>query len=116
MFVATIIRVLHVLFVLAILFIPFSSNTQCIEFYVVFVPFMVLHWVLNSDECVLTYIECLLTGSTKKESFLGRLLGPIYTVSNTEIYLITFILYAIAVYRVGWPWTVATRFYKTYIV
>ena len=44
-----------------------------------------IHWALNNDTCVLTLIESKLRGKKDNETFMGRLVKPIYNISSNEI-------------------------------
>lgn len=95
------IKLIHCIIVAMMLFVPFSNNRILLSCYIMYVPFIVFHWILNDDTCALTLLECYLTGNSKEESFVGRLVGPVYNITNNHIYIITFVLYMIAVIRLG---------------
>jgi hypothetical protein len=40
------------------------------------------HWALNDDTCALTQLESAFTDTPKDQTFMGRLMGPIYTVGD----------------------------------
>ena len=78
-----IITLLHVLFILFVVGVPFTSSTYFLLIHSVFVPFMVLHWICNDNTCVLTVIEKYMRkkmyGDDKKENcFTCRLIEPVY--------------------------------------
>ena len=101
----------HILYILFIIIVPFTNSNFLLLIYVVFVPFMMLHWVLNDNTCVLTLIECNLRtqlygeAPKKDECFTSRLIEPIYDFKSnyesmsTAIYVITIALWALAVYK-----------------
>jgi hypothetical protein len=95
------IKLIHCMIVALMLFVPFSNNKTLLAYYIIYVPFIVAHWILNDDTCALTLLECYFSGKSKEESFTGRLVGPLYKVTNNHIYIITFVLYMIAVVRLG---------------
>ena len=75
---------LHViLFVMAVV-IPFTNNTDVLEFYSLVIPFIMFHWVMNDDTCALTQMEMYVTGKEKEGTFFGRLISPVYSLSDSE--------------------------------
>ena len=51
-----------------------------------------IHWALNNDTCVLTIIESKLRGKKDNETFMGRLVKPIYNISSNEIKYLSMVL------------------------
>ncbi|AYV84099.1 MAG: hypothetical protein Hyperionvirus17_19 [Hyperionvirus sp.] len=102
---------IHLLYLLFVIIVPFTENTLLLSIYVIVVPFMVFHWVVNDNTCALTVFEKVLraqiygTVPDSKECFAGRLIEPIYDVNkNYEafsggIYIATGVLWGIAVYK-----------------
>ena len=87
------------LFVLAII-IPFIGNQKYLEFYSLLIPFLMFHWIMNNDTCVLTIIERWFIPS-EQQTFSERLIGPIYNLSNEAIKVILFTLWIFVQYRTG---------------
>ena len=75
---------IHLFFFVAIFVIPFTNNPQNLEFYSLLVPFLFFHWSVNDDTCALTQAEMLITGQKKEETFVGRVVGPIYNMDDTD--------------------------------
>ena len=100
-----IIFLLHTIFLLAIRIIPFTNNRENLEFYSLLIPFLFFHWSVNDDTCALTQLEMSMTGQKKEETFMGRLVGPIYKMPDDDINKFTksifFLLWAIVQYRIG---------------
>lgn len=49
------------------------------------VPFLLLHWYTNQSVCALTEMEKILTGKLDDcETFMGKIMGPIYTFQTPE--------------------------------
>ena len=93
------IQIIHFFVILFVVFAPFSSNRTLLLLHAITIPFLMFHWILSNDTCALTLIECLLTGKPKEETFIGRTMNGIYTISSKEIWGITTILWMISVYR-----------------
>lgn len=79
---ANIIFIIHLLLFTVSLILPFSDNKLHLLLFSICVPFVFWHWSINDDTCSLTQFEMYLTGVPKHEAFFGRLLGPIFKVSN----------------------------------
>jgi hypothetical protein len=60
---------------------------------------------VNDDTCALTQAESYVTGKSKDETFMGRLVGPIYKMEENDVNKMTktmfFALWAFTQYRLG---------------
>jgi hypothetical protein len=121
MFISNIIYIIHCLVVLTIVIVPFTHYTVLLELYSLFVPFIVLHWILNNDMCVLTLLESYLSGKPINETFIGRIVRPIFSfnklgkrfsLESWHIYVITILLYLLALYNLqSTPFGVIKKYY-----
>jgi|TARA_R100001198_G_C5163337_1_gene167467 hypothetical protein len=97
---------IHLVFLIFILVIPFTNDRRNLEFYSILIPFIFYHWSVNDDTCALTQAEMAITGSKKEETFMGRVVGPIYKMEENEINHLTktvfFVLWGIVQYRLGY--------------
>lgn len=83
---ANIIALLHLLFIIFVVTTPFvTDNPFFLLYYCLILFFVMIHWYLNNDTCVLTIIESKLRGKKDTETFMGRLIKPIYNISSKEI-------------------------------
>lgn len=100
-----IIFVIHLVFLLWILITPFTNNRRQMEFYSMMIPFIFYHWSVNDDTCALTQAEMYMTGKHKQETFMGRVVGPIYKMEDNDVNRLTktlfFVLWAFVQYRLG---------------
>lgn len=100
-----IIFLIHVIFLLWILIIPFTNDRRSLEFYSMAIPFIFYHWSVNDDTCALTQAEMYVTGKNKDETFMGRVVGPIYKMEENDVNRLTkslfFALWAFVQYRLG---------------
>lgn len=88
--VVKIIQLLHLLLCLFIIFGPFFiNNKDTLIIYIVLVSFIILHWILSSDVCALTLLEQYITGESSDYTFVGRLVKPVYNITNRHIIIIT---------------------------
>lgn len=101
-----IIFVIHLAFLFWILIIPFTNNRRSLEFYSMVIPFIFYHWSVNDDTCALTQAEMYVTGRDKEQTFMGRVVGPIYKMEENELNKLTktlfFILWTFVQYRLGY--------------
>lgn len=100
-----IIFLIHLIFLMWILVIPFTNDRRQLEFYSMVIPFIFYHWSVNDDTCALTQAEMYVTGKEKDSTFMGRIVGPIYKMPDTDVNRLTktlfFALWAFVQYRLG---------------
>ena len=100
-----IIFLIHFIFLIGIIVVPFTNDRRSLEFYSILIPFIFYHWSVNDDTCALTQAEMAITGQKKEETFMGRVVGPIYKMEENEINHLTktvfFVLWGIVQYRLG---------------
>ena len=97
---ANIIAFLHLVLVIFIVSTPFLiDNTFLLLFYSFIVFSIMFHWITNNDACVLTLIESKLRNKKSNQTFMGRLISPVYRISSTEIRLATLALFLFALYK-----------------
>lgn len=100
-----IIFLIHLLFLLWILIVPFMNDRRSLEFYSIVIPFIFYHWSVNDDTCALTQAEMYVTGKNKDDTFMGRVVGPIYKMEENDVNRLTkslfFALWSFVQYRLG---------------
>lgn len=100
----------HFTIVCCVVGIPFIGSNYFLILHSICVPFMMCHWVMNDNTCVLSMMELHMRkklGITvdKKDCFTCQLIDPIYEFNaNNEdwsdcIYTFTIILWLIVVYK-----------------
>ena len=96
---------IHLMFLIAILVVPFTNDRRNLEFYSILIPFLFYHWSVNDDTCALTQMEMAITGQHKEETFMHRVVSPIYKMEDNEVNNLTktvfFLLWAFVQYRLG---------------
>ena len=96
---------IHLVFLIAILVIPFTNDRRNLEFYSILIPFLFYHWSVNDDTCALTQAEMYVTGQQKEETFMHRVVSPVYKMDDTDANNLTktvfFALWAVVQYRLG---------------
>ena len=73
---------IHIVVLLVGLIVPFVAKRPFLILYSLTIPFIFFHWAINDDTCALTQLECLLTNEPKEKTFMGRVMGPIYSMSD----------------------------------
>jgi hypothetical protein len=61
------------------------KTTKALSLYSIMVPFLFYHWSVNDDTCFLTQVEMMMTETPKDKTFMGRLVGPIYNLSDDVV-------------------------------
>lgn len=96
---------IHCALFLMALVVPFLKDKRFLVMYSLIIPFLLFHWSVNDDTCALTQLECYFTDTPKERTFMGRLVGPIYNMSDDMIGKILksvfFSLWLIVQYRLG---------------
>ena len=107
------INIIHLTVIIFVLTAPFSNSNYLILLHAIIVPFIVLHWLLNNNNCCLTVMEKYIreknTGKSVKEEecFTYQLVAPIYDFNknhqafSTFIYILTISLWSISVYNLS---------------
>ena len=83
---ANVIKVLHFGLVIFILAVPFMDiDWKYYAFHAVLCISLLVHWWMNNDTCVLTLIESALTNVPERESFMYRLVSPVYKIKDNDL-------------------------------
>lgn len=85
------VRILHILFIAWMVYAPFSGNEVMLVFHAMIAPFLMLHWILHADGCILTVLEKHLRGiDNDSQSFIHSIVGPIYMIDDASLKKIVF--------------------------
>ena len=102
-FLADVIYTFHIFIVLFVLIAPFSNIPAILILHIVSSASLIIHWLANSNTCVLTVLESQLRGISKDNTFSHHFISPVYDISETEwstfCYLITIFLLIVSLYR-----------------
>ena len=106
------ISIIHLLIMLYILIIPFMNDNLLLIIHILIVPFIMLHWLMNDNNCSLTLIEKSLRkqmyGTSDLTCFTCQLIEPIYDfnkkfdqffVMSVLIYTLMVLLLMISLYK-----------------
>ena len=106
---------LHVIFVLFVVVTPFTNSNYFLFVHAIFIPFLLLHWILNNNTCMLTIVERKLRkelgkNTDENDCFTCKLIEPIYDFSKNYktfsiiIYTITILLWLISLGKLVWKY------------
>jgi len=110
-FILYMIIILHFIFVLFVVLTPFIGNNYFLVLHAVIVPFVMLHWVTNDNNCALTMMEKKIRKNLYGEEpdptdcVTYNLIAPVYDFKknnsdmSTIIYLITISLWGYTMVR-----------------
>jgi hypothetical protein len=76
------IRFLHVLFIMFMLLGWVSNDPQILLLYIVTSISLKVHWCFSDDTCALTLLEQMITNVDKHESFMYKIVNPIYKIED----------------------------------
>jgi hypothetical protein len=97
---ANIIFFIHLLLCIACFIIPFITNDmKLLSLYSFVIVFIIFHWAINDDTCILTYIEHKLRNIDTKDTFFDRLISPIYKLDNDVIKLYIMVSWTFVQYK-----------------
>lgn len=103
--------VLHFVFVLFVILTPFIGNNYFLLLHALIVPFMMLHWYTNDNNCGLTLMEKKIRLNLygmepdPNDCFTYNLIAPVYDFKKNNddmsfiIYLITIALWGYTLLR-----------------
>jgi hypothetical protein len=94
------IKLLHFLFIMFIILGPFILHTKLqLQFYLIVSGFTMIHWILMQDKCALTLLEQFISGRHSDETFIGKIVKPVYNITSKEIFAITMVLFIIVIIK-----------------
>lgn len=103
MWLADVVRLLHVLLVCFMLWAPVFGDRPMLVLASAMYLSLFLHWVTNNDTCALTLLEQHLRGVQKQSTFMQSLVGPVFQVNGSAlgnmVWVISIIFFAIGLWR-----------------
>lgn len=86
-----IVRIVHLGFIAWMIWAPFSGTPEILLMHAVMCPFLMLHWLTNSDGgCFLTLLEKKLRGIDDDESFIHSIVAPLYVIDDAVLKKVVF--------------------------
>ena len=111
-----IIVILHFILVLFVVLTPFFGSNYFLILHAIIMPFIMLHWYLNDNNCFLSLVEKHIRKSIDgkepdpNDCITYNLIAPVYDFKknfsefSTFIYIITIALWFVSVYRLYKNW------------
>lgn len=99
------ISLVHILFMLFVIIVPFTNQTYYLLLHSIIVPFVIFHWMTNNNVCFLTLVEKKLRKDvfgSEGDCLTCKLIEPVYDFKkNFEkfskiIYFLTIVLWSIS--------------------
>lgn len=98
MILVNIIKLIHLLIVLAVISAPFINNYAFKENVFVFLIYLLLQYISGYERCGLTELEYLIMGEKYQEGFIYRLIKPMITLPEHYFDRYTFGIHIIFLY------------------
>lgn len=103
-FILNTIMVLHGLFILFVIVTPFKKGIFLKLVHFIVIPFIMLHWATNNNQCALTILENTIRtkiygSSNDADCITYKLISPIYDFNknfktfSAFLYIVTFLLW-----------------------
>jgi hypothetical protein len=83
--IANIICLLHIIFIIFMAVAPFTKSPYLWILHIASSLSLLIHWTAGNDICFLTLTECFFRGVEKKESFIHRIVNPIYSIDDKDL-------------------------------
>ena len=100
-FTVSIIQLTHILILLFVIFAPFSNTPSLLLYHILLCINLAVHWIFNSDDCILTLMETRIRGVKKTEGIIHKILSPIFNLSKSNFssstWIFTLILFSISI-------------------
>ena len=93
--IANVISIIHYLIIIFVLFAPFCNQIMILLLHIVFCIGLLFHWFCNSDVCCLSVTESYIRGIDYRETFLHRIISPVYNINEERIALLCKIIVSI---------------------
>ena len=101
-----IIFILHILFFLFVVSVPFTNSNYLSLLHIIIVPFVIFHWFLEDHTCSIVFVEnklnkYIFNTCDDYKGFFAKLIEPVYDFKldnkkhSLSIYTITSILWLI---------------------
>lgn len=89
--ISMVIRIIHILFIAWMIYAPFSGIDTFIVFHAIISPFLMLHWIVHHDGCILTVLEKYARGlEHDTESFIHSIVAPVYVIDDAVLKRVVF--------------------------
>lgn len=91
--------IIYFMFLLFMLFVPFSGVPAFLVLHIVTSINLLIHWYKKSDKCTISYYEAKLFNKEEKDTFMHQLVAPVYLTNSKILMVIVLILMCISIYN-----------------
>ena len=108
---------MHLILVIFIILTPFITNRPsilCLHLTVLFG--IIIHWCTNSNVCCLTTLESYFYNTNPNETFFGKLVGPVYDMSDKQVRILTYIFFILSTVNVIYLFKTSQLSFKDWII
>lgn len=92
LYIANIIRLLHIGIILFILLIPFYDIPGYLLLHIVSCISLLIHWNMNSDICFLTLVENYIRNIPYHDTLIYQIVSPLYNIEEYKLNKIIWLL------------------------
>lgn len=85
------IDIAHVLFIIVNMTLAFSHHPMTLMLSIMINLSLLTHWLTNNDTCALTVVEAIVRGAPSDQTFMHRLVSPVYKFNHETVYYATYI-------------------------
>ena len=93
-------KLIHIIFTLFILVTPFSNSNYFLLLHMVFVPFLMIHWIFNDNTCAITTAERLIKKRILKDKYIDdedcftcQIIEPVFDLRKNYEQYATFLYF-----------------------
>jgi len=97
------INIIHFIMVSFVIISPFLNIPPVLLLNLSYTICLMIHWYFNSNICCLTIFEGYITGKPLNQTFIHKIIDPIYNISenslNNVVWIVTIISFLITLYK-----------------
>ena len=101
--IANIICLLHIVFIIFMVVAPLTRSPYLWILHIASSLSLLIHWTAGNDTCFLTLTECFFRGVDKTESFVHRIVNPVYSIDDKDLsvlcYRVVVVLMMISIFK-----------------
>lgn len=99
----TIINIFHTFLVFFTIFAPFTDRPGILLLHISYSVSLLTHWYLNNNSCCLTLFESTIRGVKTSNTFMHKLVSPMYNISESKlsklVWIFTILLMSLSIYK-----------------
>lgn len=96
-------NILHISIILFVLIVPFTDIPGLLTLNISLTLSLISHWLFNNNTCCLTLFESYITGAESSETFIHKIISPIYDINeytlNNMMWILTIFSMIFSIYK-----------------